>query len=52
LGCVTEGSRGVMWTRAEPHPDVLPPAMDLGTLPGFHDEDPNASVRHDEYLYG
>ena len=52
LGCVTEGSKGVMWTRAESPADVLPPAMDLKSLPGFRDEDPEASLRHDEYLYG
>lgn len=52
LGCVTEGSKGVMWTRADSFADVQPPAMDLKTLPGFRDEDPEASVRHDEYLYG
>jgi hypothetical protein len=52
LGCVTEGSKGVMWTREEPPASVPPPAMDLTTVPGFRDEDPDASVRHDEYLYG
>lgn len=52
LGCVAEDSKGVMWTRAESPADVRPPAMDLNTLPGFRDEDPDASLRHDEYLYG
>jgi hypothetical protein len=51
LGCVSEGSKGVTWTRATSPVDILP-AMDLVTLPGFQDEDPEASLRHDEYLYG
>lgn len=51
LGCVTEGSKGVMWTRAESPEGVPLPAMDLGTLPAFRDDDPDASARHDEYLY-
>lgn len=52
LGCVTEGSKGVLWTRTEPVADFRPPAMDLRSLPGFRDENPEASTRHDEYLYG
>jgi len=27
-------------------------ALDLKSLPTFKDEDPKASQRHDEYLYG
>ena len=52
LGCATEGSKGVMWTKAESGLPLSPPAMDLKDLPGFRDEDPEASLRHDEYLYG
>ena len=52
LGCVSEGSKGVMWTLVESRAHIPPSAMDLATLPGFRDEDPNASSRHDEYLYG
>jgi len=52
LGCVTEGSKGVMWTRGESVAHLLRPAMDLKTLPGLRDDDPEASVHHDEYLYG
>ena len=51
LGCVSEGSKGVRWTRETSPGDILP-AMDLTTLPAFRDKDPDASLRHDEYLYG
>jgi hypothetical protein len=51
LGCVAEGLKGFLWTRVESPAGPRPPAMDLSTLPGFRDEDPDASLRHDEYLH-
>jgi hypothetical protein len=51
LGCVAEGPKGVLWTRVDSPADPRPPAMDLSTLPAFRDEDPDASLRHDECLH-
>lgn len=52
LGCVTEGSKGVMWTAGRVQPVREGQGLDLGSLPTFTDEDAKASLRHDKYLYG